>query len=277
MLHLFPRVIRQMQSRVLSARVIIMLVFMLGIAQAGHEQGGSCTVSFPSDATIAWDCRYLRSGESLEKISPDRWMDIARFNRMDRRHARAGTFIKMPRRLADMAAFRPMPTRYPAAEGDEQLILIDLSEQFLGAYERGLLLFDMPITSGKPTFETPTGEFRLTAAHRLHQSCLYTIEGTARPYPMTFALRFYVDRNGISYWIHGRDLPGYPASHGCIGLYDESMQHREYGLPHNPILSDAQRLFTWALGTTLEGDGIVTLPRGPKVYVVGRAPVWDAK
>ena len=33
-----------------------------------------------------------------------------------------------------------------------------------------------------------------------------------------------MNREGVSYWIHGRDMPGYPASHGCIGLYDESMQ-----------------------------------------------------
>jgi len=28
-------------------------------------------------------------------------------------------------------------------------------------------------------------------------------------------LRFHVNREGISYWIHGRDIPCYPASHGC--------------------------------------------------------------
>ena len=62
--------------------------------------------------------------------------------------------------------------------------------------------------------ETRTGEFRLTAAHVLHESCLYMIEGTNRPYSMNYALRFHVDRAGISYWIHGRDLPGDPAFHG---------------------------------------------------------------
>ena len=60
------------------------------------------------------------------------------------------------------------------------------------------------------------------------------IEGTDRPYPMNYALRFYVNRTGMSYWIHGRDLPGYPASHGCIGLYDEPMQKEQYGIPKDP-------------------------------------------
>ncbi|WP_447602603.1 L,D-transpeptidase [Nitrospira sp. Nam80] len=216
-------------------------------------------------------------GEFLEKIFRDRWMDIARFNRIDRRHARAGAFIKVPKRLDDLADFQPVPAVYPAAEQEEQVILIDLSEQFLGAYERGALKFDMPITSGNPAHETPVGEFRVTAAHRVHQSCLYTVEGTARPYPMTYALQFYVDRNGISYWIHGRDLPGYPASHGCIGLYDESMQQREYGVPRDPMLSDAKRLFIWAVRNAPTEDRMITLPQGPKVYIVGRAPVWGSR
>ncbi len=29
-----------------------------------------------------------------------------------------------------------------------------------------------------------------------------------------------------AFWIHGCDLPGYPASHGCVGLYDEEMQKK---------------------------------------------------
>ena len=29
---------------------------------------------------------------------------------------------------------------------------------------------------------------------------------------MNYALRFYVNREGVSYRIHGRDIPGYPAS-----------------------------------------------------------------
>jgi hypothetical protein len=161
---------------------------------------------------------------------------------------------------------------YPPAEQDEQFILIDLSEQFLGAYEYGALRFAAPIASGNGNDETPTGEFRLTAAHRSHQSCLYTIEGTDRPYPMNYALRFYVNRSGVSYWIHGRDLPGYPASHGCIGLYDEPMQKEQYGIPKDPQLNDAKRLFVWVLGGETEDDRMIPLSHGPRVHIIGQAP-----
>ena len=114
----------------------------------------------------------------------------------------------MPRRLEELAQITPLPPAYQPGELKEKFILIDLSEQFLGAYEFGALRFSTPIVSGNGLNETPTGKFRLTAAHLQHQSGLYTIEGTDLPYPINFALRFHVSREGLSYWIHGRDLPG---------------------------------------------------------------------
>jgi hypothetical protein len=161
---------------------------------------------------------------------------------------------------------------YPVAEQEAQFILIDLSEQFLGAYEYGALRFALPIASGDGDDQTPTGMFRLTAARRAHQSSLYTIERTDRPYPMNHALRFHVNRAGVSYWIHGRDMPGYPASHGCIGLYDEPMQKEQYGIPKEPELNDAKRLFEWVLGSEVDEDHVIPLPQGPRVHVIGRAP-----
>lgn len=233
---------------------------------------GPCDIVYPSDATVEWDCRTLRAGESLETVFGERWIDVARFNRIDRRHARSGVAIKVPKRIADLELFTPLPLSYPPAEQDEQFILIDLSEQFLGAYEYGALRFAVPIASGNGQNETPIGEFRLTAARRAHQSSLYTIEGTERPYPMNHALRFHVSREGVSYWIHGRDMPGYPASHGCIGLYDEPMQKEQYGIPKEPELNDAKRLFEWVLGSEPGDDHVIPLPRGPKVHIIGQAP-----
>jgi len=230
-----------------------------------------CETVYPSDMKVEWDCRMLRPGESLERLFGDHWVEVARFNRIDRRHALPGVSLKVPKQIEDLASFVPLPLFYPAAEQDEQFILINLSEQFLGAYEYGALRFAVPIASGNGGNETPTGEFRLTAAHRSHQSCLYTVEGTDRPYPMNYALRFHVSRGGVSYWIHGRDLPGYPASHGCIGLYDEPMQQEQYGRPKEPELSDAKRLFIWALGGEPDDDHVMPLPHGPRVHIIGRA------
>jgi hypothetical protein len=207
----------------------------------------------------------------LETLFGEQWVSVARFNRIDRRHIHAGLSIKVPKHLEDLESFLPLPLLYLAAEQDKQFILVDLSEQFLGAYEYGALRFAVPIASGEADNPTPIGEFQITAAHRTHRSCLYTIEGTDRPYPMNYALRFYVNREGVSYWLHGRDLPGYPASHGCIGLYDEPMQKEQYGIPRDPELNDAKRLFEWVLGGEVEDDRVITLPNGPKVRIRGKA------
>jgi hypothetical protein len=233
---------------------------------------GPCEIHYPSDATVKWDCRIIPPGKSLEAIFGEYWADVARFNRIDRRHARPRLSIKVPRQIEDLAQFTPLPLFYPPGELDEKFILIDLTEQFLGAYEFGALRFSTPIASGNGLNETPTGEFRLTAARRVHQSSLYTIEGTDRPYPMNHALRFHVNREGVSYWIHGRDMPGYPVSHGCIGLYDEPMQKEQYDMPKDPELNDARKLFVWVLGGEPDDDRVIPLPRGPRVRIIGQAP-----
>lgn len=252
--------------------VILVLVPAGSHAEPRAISHGPCDIMYPSDTMVQWECRTIRTGESLEKLFGDRWIDVARFNRIDRRHAWAGRSIKVPKRLRDLQSFSPLPLAYPPAGSEEQFILIDLSEQFLGAYEYGALRFAVPIASGNDHDETPTGEFSLFTAHRAHQSELYTVQGTDRRYPMNYALRFYIDRKGVSYWIHGRDLPGYPASHGCIGLYDEPMQTEQYGYPHDPKLNDAKRLFEWVLGRESEKDRVISMSHGPRVQIIGRSP-----
>jgi hypothetical protein len=214
----------------------------------------------------------LKKGESLESLFGDRWIAVARFNRIDRRHARPGVSLKVPRRLDDLSSFSPLSSHYPPAEFEERFLLIDLTEQFLGAYEYGALRFSMPIASGEPGNQTPTGEFRLTVAHRDHVSTLYTIEDRDIPYPMTYALLFHVNRNGVAYWIHGRDMPGRAVSHGCIGLYDEGMQKKFYGIPKQPELKDAQRLFAWVLGPEEATGRQIPLKDGPRLHIIGTAP-----
>jgi hypothetical protein len=266
-----------MRYELCASAILLLLIALLPIVSSAQPPGklrAPCSIGYPSDAAVEWNCRTLRPKESLETLFGEHWIDVARFNRIDRRHARAGVSIKVPRRFEDLAEFQPMPLFYLPAEQEEQFVLVDLSEQFLGAYEYGALRFSLPIASGNgdKSTQTPIGEFRLAAAHRRHQSNLFTVEGTDRPYPMNYALRFHINREGVSYWIHGRDLPGYPASHGCIGVYDEAMQKEQYGLQKYPELNDAKRLFEWVLGGEVADEKLIPLPRGPRVRIIGQAP-----
>jgi len=235
-----------------------------------------CLIDYPSDANVEWECSSLGKGETLKSRFGDRMLDVLRFNRIDRRHVYRGLYLRVPTNLDDIKDFNPMPATYPPAEKEAKYILIDLSEQFLGAYEFGLLVFSAPVATGNGSNCTPAGVFKITAADRNHRSSRYFMEKTRTQYPMNYALRFFTDRKGVDYWIHGRDIPGYPASHGCIGLYDEEMQKKHYKNPGNPLLKDAKTLYEWVLSPVTKVNGLLVLRDGPTVEITGQAPMQDA-
>lgn len=231
-----------------------------------------CKIEYPSDAGIEWECRRLKRKETPESLFGAYWRDVLRFNRIDRRHLYPGVPLKVPKRLEDVAGFTPLPSFHPDAETEAKFILVDLEEQFLGAYEYGRLVMSFPIASGDSENKTPDGVFKVTAFSRKHRSSLYKIEKTHIPYPMHYALRFFTNRKGVDFWIHGRDIPGYPASHGCIGLYDEEMQKRYYRFPEKPLLEDAKTLYEWAISSSPDDGGFHLLKDGPRVLIEGKPP-----
>lgn len=251
------------------------LLWLFASFPASAAVPNTCRIDYPSDASVPWECRKIKSGETLPGLFGDQWENVARFNRIDQRHVYAGVRIKVPRSLKDVINFSPLPAHIDDAQRERRFILIDLSEQFLGAYEYGKLQFSLPIASGDPkqNKDTPTGEFEITAFHRDHSSSLYQIEQLKIAYPMTYALLFHTE-DGVRFWIHGRDMPGYPASHGCVGLYDEDMQSKYYGTPKRPRLGDARRLYEWVTEfPAAEDDGKMYRFEGEaRVRIVGKAP-----
>ncbi|MCM0084164.1 L,D-transpeptidase [Geomonas sp. Red32] len=267
---------------------LLMLVLLPAPAAISKEKISSlCDLHYPSDARIEWRCVKLRWTDTAEKMFGAHWLDVLRFNRMDRRHFHGGISIKVPKHPQQLNSFTPLPAEYPQEAGEPKLIVVDQTEMFLGAYEYGKLVYSFPVALGIEGYRVPNGEYRVDAADRRHRSNLYTVEEIGRPYPMHFGLRFWVDKSKESwpsYWIHGRDLPGYPASHGCIGLYDEEMQ-REYYSAYDkkvnkqyyhpltkPFLQDAKVLYTWAVDQATDPGKFHKIKNGPKVLIVGTPP-----
>lgn len=247
-----------------------------------------CDLHHPSDDFIDWDCLKLKWTDTPEKLFGDEWRDVLRFNRMDRRHFLGGVSIKVPKHLEEIRDFTPLPAEYPDAAEEEKFILVDQSEMFLGAYEHGRLVFSFPVAVGIAGHRVPNGEFRIDAIDRRHTSNLYTVEEIGRPYPMHYALRFFVDKHADgwpSYWIHGRDVPGYPASHGCIGLYDEEMQveyysayDRKVNKPYyhaltKPYLEAAKKLYLWVIGSHKDPGTFSRIDYGPRMLITGTPPL----
>ncbi len=234
-------------------------------------------VEYPSQKRMKWHGHFIRPNETLESLFGSDWQHVARFNRIDRRHVYPGMTIKVPDNMADIRGYSPLPLEYQPARRQEKYILVSLSEQWLGAYEFGKLKFSMPAATGRPGYETPTGTFRIDARHRNHTSSLYKTENDEEQYPMDNAMRFYISADNVAYWLHARDLPGRPASHGCIGLFDEAMQNRMFDTPEKPALLDSQKLYAWAVGDADFGEDtgeVDELDGAPTVEIVGQNPVY---
>lgn len=234
-------------------------------------------VEYPSLTKIQWEPRFIRPQDTLESLFGKDWVYVARFNRIDRRHVYPGMTIKVPKDMAQAREYTPMPLFYEPAIHHERYILISLSEQWLGAYEYGRLRFSLPAATGNDDHKSPAGLFRIDARHQIHSSSLYKTEDQEEQYPMDNAMRFHVGDDNVSYWIHARDLPGRPASHGCIGVYDEGMQNRMYGFPLKPVLLDSEKLYNWAVGEDeYEDDSgdMELLEEGPIVEVLGDNPKY---
>lgn len=88
------------------------------------------------------------------------------------------------------------------------LLVVSLQAQRAYVYRNGVPIGISTISSGKKGHETPTGVFTILQKKVDHKSNLY------QDAPMPFMQRLTWD--GVA--LHAGNLPGYPASHGCIRL-----------------------------------------------------------
>ncbi len=88
------------------------------------------------------------------------------------------------------------------------LVVVNLSTQRAYAYRNGIRIGATTISSGKAGKKTPTGVFTILQKNKDHKSNLYNNA------PMPYMQRLTWD--GIA--LHAGNLPGYPASHGCVRL-----------------------------------------------------------
>lgn len=108
------------------------------------------------------------------------------------RRLRAGEFLWAP----EVAPEGPM------------LFVISLATQRAVFYRNGIPIAITTVSTGRPGHRTPTGIFTVLERRAVHYSSIYN----NAPMPNMQRLTWY----GVA--LHGGDLPGYPASHGCIRL-----------------------------------------------------------
>ena len=88
------------------------------------------------------------------------------------------------------------------------LLVVNLTTQRLVLYRNGLPIAISTVSSGKSGHVTPTGVFTILQRDVHHRSNVYSNA------PMPYMQR--LTWQGVA--LHGGNLPGYPASHGCVRL-----------------------------------------------------------
>ena len=87
-------------------------------------------------------------------------------------------------------------------------IVVSIPLQRAYVYRGGTLIGITTVSTGRQGHETPTGTFNILQKRREHYSNLYNNA------PMPFMQRLTWD--GIA--LHAGQIPGHPASHGCVRL-----------------------------------------------------------
>lgn len=114
---------------------------------------------------------------------------------------------EMLEEIADMkpGEFTWHPERQPTGP---VAVVVSIPEQRVHVYRNGVRIAVSTCSTGKPGHATPTGVFVVLQKDKNHHSSTYN----DAPMPNMNRLTW----SGIA--LHAGDLPGYPASHGCVRL-----------------------------------------------------------
>lgn len=170
---------------------------------------------------------------------------VLAINRVDDKHLYSGMTVVIPQSFDKPEIWEFMPSNIESAKKIPKLVIISQRTQAFGFYEYGKLVRSGPVSSGKQTTPTKNG--------------LYFTNWKGKEVVSTFSdewilkWNFNIDnKEGIS--LHQYILPGYPASHSCVRMYEQ----------------DAQWLYDWANQWVLDSDGQTKLVNGTPVIIFGK-------
>lgn len=113
--------------------------------------------------------------------------------------------VKKPAAELKNGEFNWHPER---STGGPLLIIVSIPDQLVHVYRNGIRIAASTCSTGKQGHRTPTGVFKVLQKDKHHRSSTYS----NAPMPNMNRLTW----SGIA--LHAGNLPGYPASHGCVRL-----------------------------------------------------------
>lgn len=175
-------------------------------------------------------------------------------NRIDFEHVwRADTLIVPDTFLTDTVRYSPFPLNLPLIADIPKLILFSYYSQMFAAYDCGILVRWGPTSMGKRATPTPTG------LYFTNWKAKQTISTENAEWKLSWY--FNLDNaRGVS--LHQYDLPGFPASHACMRLYDEDA-HWFYDWAEQWILIDDHNIAAYGTPVIIFG-----------VYPYGKRKPW---
>lgn len=198
--------------------------------------------------TTAWRIFKSKYDTSQLKI-------IAAINRIDLSKIRIGSKLIIPDTIfKDFDHYVPFPQHLALPDSVPKFIMVNQRIQIFAAYENGILVHTGPVSTGRKAKPTPNKLYYTNYKARLKTS---TVDGSWKM-PWYFNIS---NRGGIG--MHQYTLPGYPASHSCIRMYEEN----------------ANWIYNWAQPWTLTSNQNTILVYGTPVLVFGnydfsQPPIW---
>ena len=203
--------------------IAVVAVFFLLFGSAGFAANSNVYGKHLCYAQ-GYHCVKVRHGDSWAKMFPNKKKRdiVMRLNRTNiAMYYRS--FVVVPNDLdsLDYMDYSPFPSRVNTER--EKLLLFDMKKHAFAAYNRhGYQIYWGPISAGKgwcpdvgQPCHTVVGKFKIV--RKKGESCI----STKFPLPdggaeMPYCMHFY-----RGYAIHGSQLPGFHASHGCIRVFKE--------------------------------------------------------
>lgn len=245
-------------------RALLVLGVTVGLLSAHHMTGSASRVpaleridrrahlldgAGPAVATrMKWT-----PARSFRRVSLDAWgryaaldsaerLTILKINRVDEYHAGRRPLV-VPASIGDELSYSPLPGRLEELTAVPRFILVSRRVQAFGAYEHGVLVRWGPTSTGKAATPTDSGLFFTNWKSRK------TISSDDPNWILEWYVNF-ISAKGVAF--HQYELPGRPASHGCVRLLAE----------------DAEWLYRWSDTWSLDRRRRV-VERGTPVLVAG--------
>ena len=255
----------------LSVTCLLSAAFTL---QLGYSEAGSILahspeskVDFPSGSEpanptpVTYSSFAIKGAEGKKslaqlrsEIGEEKLAIVLKLNRIDARHLRGDVTLVIPEQVTDLITYSPFPHDLETARDAPKLLIVSRRVQAFGAYEFGRLVRWGPTSTGKKATPTPAGLYHTNWKSKATRSSVNA--------EWLLPWYFNIDNTrGISF--HQYDLPGYPASHGCIRL----------------LADDASWIYGWADQWTLSTDRHRVETHGTPVivfgeYAYGMQPPW---